>query len=117
MSVLGFAKIRANGEEYKTKGGARYNPGGWSRTPHAGGGRVWGNSKKFVAPSLDFKLVLDSDTDVDDINQAEDVTIVFEGDNGLTYMMTGSALENPLEIDEDNGETSGKFIGKKSKRI
>ncbi|PMN91377.1 phage tail tube protein [Enterovibrio norvegicus] len=117
MSILGYAKIRANGDELKTKGGARLNPGGFNRTSHGGGGRVWGNSKRFVAPSLDFKLVVDSDTDVQALNDMENVTIVFEADNGLTYMMTGSALENPAELDEDNGETGGKFIGKQCKRI
>ena len=117
MSVMGYAKIRFNGVEIKSKGGAKLNPGGWSRTSHSGGGRVWDNSKKFVAPSLDFKIVASSDLDVHEMNEAENVTVVFEGDNGLTYMMTGSALENPLELDEDSGESSGKMLGKKCKKI
>lgn len=117
MSILGFAKIRMNGKELKTKGGAKFDPGGFQRTQHTGGGRAWGNSKKFKAPALDFKLAADEDVDVIELNEIEDATIVFEGDNGLTYMMTGSALEDTASLDEDSGEIAGRFIGKKSKKI
>lgn len=117
MSIMGYAKIRFNGLEMKTKGGAKLTPGGWKRTPHSGGGKSWGCSKTFVAPSMDFKIVTDSDLDVEELNNAENVTVVFEGDNGLTYMMTGSALEDVLALDEGSGETSGKMLGKKCKKI
>ncbi|WP_311567235.1 phage tail tube protein [Photobacterium arenosum] len=117
MAILGFAVIRGNGVELKTKGGAKLNPGGYSRTSHGGGGKVWGNSKKFEAPALDFKLAADEDVDIIELNDMEEVTITFEGDNGLTYMITGAALENPAELDEDSGDISGRWIGRVCKKI
>lgn len=40
--ILGMATIRVNGREIKTEGKSILNPGGFSRTQHMGGGKVWG---------------------------------------------------------------------------
>ncbi|HDX8786360.1 TPA: phage tail tube protein, partial [Klebsiella michiganensis] len=57
------------------------------------------------------------DMDVVEISNWENVTIMFEGDNGLTYMMTGAATAEPATLDEDAGTISANFIGEKLVKV
>ncbi|WP_431839001.1 phage tail tube protein [Escherichia coli] len=59
----------------------------------------------------------DRDVDVIEISNWEDVTVMFYGDNGLNYMMTGAATDNPAELDEDAGTVSANFIGVKCVKV
>ncbi|EMO4249246.1 phage tail protein [Citrobacter freundii] len=115
--ILGMASIHINGREIKTEGKSTLNPGGFSRQQHMGGGKVWGNSRKMAGPSIKLTIAAAADMDVIEISGWEDVTVMFYGDNGLNYMMTGSATDNPAELDEDAGTISANFIGEKCVRI
>ncbi|KEA51793.1 MULTISPECIES: phage tail tube protein [Mangrovibacter] len=110
-TILGMASIRINGREIKTEGKSTLNPGGFSRTQHMGGGKVWGLSRKMAAPSIQLTIAAAEDMDVVEISNWEEVTVMFEGDNGLNYMMTGSATEGPATLDEDAGTISANFLG------
>lgn len=113
--ILGEATIRANGVELKTTGTAKLNPGGYKREQHKGSGKVRGLSEAFEAPYLECDVVADEDFDIVDLNAMNNATVTFEGNNGLSYMMTGSALENPATLVSD-GKVSGlKFLGVKVK--
>ena len=57
------------------------------------------------------------DMDVIEISGWEGVTVMFEGDNGLTYMMTGAATAEPATLDEDAGTISANFIGEKLVKV
>lgn len=57
------------------------------------------------------------DVDVIEISQWENVTVMFEGDNGLSYMMTGAATDNPATLSEDSGAIDVTFIGTKLVRV
>ena len=117
MSILGMAAIRANGREIKSTGKSTLNPGGYARTQHMGGGKVWGYSRKMAGPSIQMTLAAAEDMDVVEISSWENVTIMFEGDNGLTYMMTGAATAEPATLDEDAGTISANFIGEKLVKV
>ncbi|HFT7215511.1 TPA: phage tail tube protein [Klebsiella oxytoca] len=117
MSILGMAAIRINGREIKTVGKSTLNPGGKARTQHMGAGKVWGNSGKMVGPSIQMTIAAAQDMDVIEISNWENVTVMFEGDNGLTYMMTGAATDNPATLDEDAGTISANFIGTKLVKV
>ena len=117
MSILGMASIRINGREIKTEGKSTLNPGGKARTQHMGAGKVWGNSGKMVGPSIQMTIAAAQDMDVIEISNWEGVTVMFEGDNGLTYMMTGAATDNPATLDEDAGTISANFIGEKLVKV
>lgn len=117
MSILGMASIRVNGREYKTEGKSTLNPGGFARTQHMGGGKVWGTSRKMAGPSIQMTLAAADDMDVIEISNLENATVMFEGDNGLNYMMTGSATDNPATLDEDAGTISATFIGTQLVRV
>lgn len=116
-TILGMASIRINGREIKTEGKSTLNPGGFARTQHMGGGKVWGLSRKMAAPSIKLTIAAADDMDVIEISGWEEVTVMFEGDNGLNYMMTGSATDTPAELDEDAGTISANFIGTKLVKV
>ena len=76
-----------------------------------GAGKIWGISRKTAAPSIKLTIAADQDVDVIEISNWEDVTVMFYGDNGLNYMMTKAATDNPAELDEDAGTVTANFIG------
>ena len=111
--ILGEVTIRANGKQLKTKAGAVLNPGGYTRTQHTGPGKVWGKSKKYSPPSIELVIAADEDVDVMEINAIENATLVWEGDNGVSYMMTGSAVAEPASLREESGDIAATFFGDK----
>ena len=114
--ILGEAVIRCNGVQLKTSSGAKLNPGGFERKSHKGGGKIWGQSESIVEPYVECELVADEELDIFEINEMRDATITFEGNNGLSYMLTGCTLEKPAEI-SDEGKVSGlKWLGVKCKK-
>lgn len=115
--VLGMATIRINGREIKTEGKSTLNPGGYARTQHLGGGKHWGLSRKMVGASIKMTIAATADMDVIEISSWEDATVMFEGDNGQNYMMTGAATDSPAELDEDAGTISANFIGDNCVRV
>lgn len=117
MPVLGQVTIRANGKQMKTKAGATLNVGGWKNVPHPKpGGGSWGSSRVYVTPTLQLVLVAAEDVDVKEINDMQDVTIVWEGDNGIDYMITKCNPQDPFVLN-DSGEITGTFEGDKSERV
>ena len=115
--ILGEVTIRSNGKQIKTKGGATLNPGGYTRTQHVGPGKVWGKSKKYAAPSIEVVIAADEDVDVIDINAIEDATLTWEGDNGVSYMMTKASTNEPASLREESGDIAATFFGDKVVRI
>ena len=109
--ILGEVTIRANGKELKTKTGAVLNPGGFTRTQHTGGGKVRGTSKRFTAPSIEMLIAADEDVDVIEINNIENATLVWQGDNGVSYMLPGAAVAEPASLREESGDIAATFFG------
>lgn len=109
--ILGEVTIRANGQQIKTKPGATLNPGGYSRTQHMGPGRVWGKSRKYSPPSIEVVIAADEDVDVMEINAIESATLVWEGDNGVSYMMTQASTNEPATLREESGDIAVTFFG------
>ncbi|WP_421195254.1 phage tail tube protein [Aeromonas jandaei] len=115
--ILGEVTIRVNGKELKTKTGSVLNPGGFTRTQHTGGGKVRGVSKRYTAPSIETVIAAAEDVDVMEINAIENAAMVWEGDNGVFYMMTGSAVAEPATLREESGDIAVTFVGDKVVRI
>lgn len=111
--ILGEVTIRANGKQLKTKAGAVLNPGGYTRTQHTGPGKVWGKSQKYSPPSIELVIAADEDVDVMEINAIENATMTWEGDNGVSYMMTQASTNEPATLREDSGDIAATFFGDK----
>ncbi|WP_071912820.1 phage tail tube protein [Aeromonas sp. SCS5] len=115
--ILGEVTIRVNGKELKTKTGSVLNPGGFTRTQHTGGGKVRGVSKRYTAPSIETVIAAAEDVDVMEINAIENAALVWEGDNGVSYMMTGAAAAEVAPLREESGDIAVTFFGDKVVRI
>jgi len=116
--ILGEVTIRANGKEIKTKAGCVLNPGGYAGTQHLGKGKVIGKSYKYSAPSIEMVIAADEDVDVLDINAIRDATLVWEGDNGISYMMTKAGIGETLaSLREDSGDIAATYTGDQVVRI
>ena len=115
--ILGEVTIRVNGNQIKSKPGAVLNPGGYTRTQHLGPGRVWGKSRKYAPPSIEMVIAADEDVDVMLINAIENAAIVWEGDNGVSYMMTGASVGEPATLREESGDIAATFQGDRVVRI
>ena len=111
--ILGEVTIRANGKQLKTKTGAVLNPGGYTRTQHTGAGKSWGKSQKYSPPSIEMVIAADEDVSVIEINAMFDVTMTWEGDNGVRYMMTKASTTEPATLREDSGDIAATFFGDK----
>lgn len=113
--ILGEVTIRANGKELKTKPGCVLNPGGYTSTQHLGKGKVIGKSYKYSAPSMEMVIAADEDVSVMQINAIRDATLVWEGDNGIDYMMTGASVGETLaSLREESGDIAVTFTGDKT---
>ncbi|MFA0001688.1 phage tail tube protein, partial [Vibrio lentus] len=86
------------------------NPGGVTNTSHNGPKRIWGFSQEFVPSTLSVVIAADEDVDVVAINAMKNVTLTFEGDNGLDYMITDANPQDPFVL-SDSGEITGTYIG------
>ncbi|EAQ65984.1 hypothetical protein MED121_02195 [Marinomonas sp. MED121] len=117
MPILGSAVIRANSKQLKTKPGAVFNPGGHTSKEHPGPGRIWGFSKTYQKPTVQVTIVADEDVDVIEINEMTNVTLSWEGDNGVDYMVTGCEPMEPFALNEESGEISGTFHGIKAEKV
>ncbi|MDD9158309.1 phage tail tube protein [Aliivibrio sp. S4TY2] len=111
-SILGEVVVRHNGKQFKTTKGSQLNPGGYTRTPKVGPGRVWGQSKEYTVPTITMVIAADEDVDVLEINAIEFATLTWEGDNGVDYMMTDSAPQGPATL-SDSGDINVVFQGNK----
>lgn len=116
MGVLGQVTIRVDGKQIKSKKGWTLNAAGFTTTEHNGPGRSWGVSREYVNPSLSGPIAAAEDVDVLDINNIKDATIVWEGDNGIDYLITGCSPQEPFTL-SDSGDINGTFRGDKMERI
>ncbi|NOI14838.1 phage tail tube protein [Vibrio hepatarius] len=116
MAILGQVTIRVNGKQIKSKKGWTLTPAGYNTTEHNGPNRSWGVSREYQNPSLSGPIAAAEDVDVLEINNITDATIVWEGDNGIDYLITGCSPQSPFTL-SDSGDIQGTFRGNKMERI
>ncbi|MDM5132908.1 phage tail tube protein [Aeromonas piscicola] len=115
--ILGEVTIRVNGKQIKTKGGSTLDPGGNDWTQHVGPGVVWGESKKYLPPKIEnLSIAADEDVDIISIKSISNAQLVWEGDNGVSYMMTGCVC-GQATLNEESGDIKTSFMGRKIVRI
>lgn len=115
--ILGEVTIRVNGKTIKTKGGATLDPGGDEWIQHVGPGVVWGESKKFTPPKIEnISIAADEDVDILEIKAIKNAQLVWDGDNGVRYMMT-SCVCGPATLNEESGDIKTSFMGRKIKKV
>lgn len=115
--ILGRATIRVDGRTIQSKRGATLNPGGIGRTPVVGSRSVHGYSEELSAPELSVRLTQTADFALEDVRNIADATIVFDGDDGVSYAIAGAFSTTVPTLNEVDGEISATFSGTSCDRV
>lgn len=116
MGVLGEVVIRVNNKQIKSKKGCVLNAAGFNTTEHPGPGRSWGVSREYVPPTVQVPIAAAEDVDVMEINAIQGATLVWEGDNGIGYLLTNVSPQAPATL-SDSGDINVTFRADKMERI
>lgn len=109
--TLGRATIKFNGKVIKSQAGAKLNPGGFERKI-VKGDSIHGFSEEVAEPYIEGEYSVTRDTSVKEINEARDVTVIFETDIGRSWVLRNAWLEKPGDISaQEGGKVPFKFIG------
>lgn len=116
--LFGKATIRLDGRELIKKQDSTFSPGGVNRNV-VKGNEVYGFAEEAMEASVELNHFINRDTDIDAINNADDITVLVELDSGQQYVLAHAWLEAPLSIGEatDGGSTSIKFVAPKAERV
>lgn len=109
--VLGRAWIKYNGKLIQTLAGAKLNPGGFERKT-VKGTEIHGFAEEVTEPYVEGEYTVTKETSVKEINDAKDVTVIFETDIGRSWVLRNAWLEKPGDITaQEGGKVPFKFIG------
>lgn len=109
----GTAYISLNGRRIGTvPGSGKLNPGGVVRTPITIDGGVTGYTEKPQHSEIECEIAMSGDVDIMDINNATDMTIMFETDSGQAYVVRSAAVAEPVKHEAE--KTAAKFFGSKA---
>ena len=111
MATLGRATIKANGKIIKTKRGSTLKIGGTQRKPVVGSSSVHGFSAETIACELKCKVTQSGDVNLKFISDIENATIVWEGDDGQNYLISGGCSTDSPQLAEVEGEMDCTFSG------
>lgn len=109
--VVGIAVIYVNSKTYKSKPGAKYNPGGYNRTPLVGDGAVNGYSEMPTPAMVSGEFTCTSGTDIDELNNVVNGTIVYSTDVGTKYTIRQAFCSKPCELTAGEGALNFEFQG------
>ncbi|WP_293392945.1 phage tail tube protein [Nevskia sp.] len=109
--LLGRATIKADGRTLQTKRGCTLDPGGEQRTAVVGSRSVHGFTAELMPPTLDCRITQTAEFGLEEIRSIEDATIVFEGDDGINYVISGGFSTTTPKLAEVEGEITAQFSG------
>jgi hypothetical protein len=112
----GTAYISLNGRRIGTvPGSGKLSPGGFTRTPMPIDGGVTGYTEKAVNAQIECEIAMSGDVDILEINDATDMTIMFEADSGQGYVVRNAAVTEPLKHEAE--KTAAVFFGAKAEKV
>lgn len=109
--ITGRAFIRVNGRQLKSRPGATMKLGGFNRTPVIGDDGVHGYTEEVVAPEISCTISHDEKTSLTDIANSTNDSVTFETDSGKTFVMSGSFLTAPPELNGQDGGVPLVYAG------
>ncbi len=107
--VFGKALITVGGKRYNTKPGASLSPGGTSREAVVGDGGVAGPQDSIEAPQLECTIIKTADVTLKEIQGITDATIIFDGDDGSSHVISGGFCGPVPKLSRDG--ISATFYG------
>jgi len=116
--LFGKATVRFDGEELIKKQDGSIDLGGVNRHP-VKGNDVYGFTEEAQEASVELNAFIASNTNLEKIRNADDVTVLFTLDSGQQYVLAHAWLESPPKVSEatDGGTTSLKFTAVKAELV
>lgn len=109
--VTGTLILIMDGQSLRTQDGAKLELGGKERTEQYADGVLLGFSEKPVAASVTATMKHTSDTDLQKIADAKNVTLVLIADTGKRYTVRGAFSTKPPTLTGGEGEVEVEFKG------
>ncbi len=109
----GKATIKINGEAYKSRNGATLDPGGVTRTPDQDYPGDYTESSR--PAQIDCTFAFTSDVSPIDINAIVEATVVFESDNGKSFVIAKASSDGNSSIGSDG--INATFFGKPAEEM
>jgi hypothetical protein len=108
--VLGIVKIHLNGKLQRTVSGAKLRTGGHKHTSVVGHKR-YGSYVEFEPSQVTFTIAKTGDVNLKEIQDLEATTLVFEGDDGVAYLVNNADCTSSVEISDAGGGVAFTFEG------
>lgn len=110
MKVTGIVTIRVDGKTLRSKKGASINFGGKKRTGIvAGEFLLYGEENAFA--EVDCTVAHTADTDVLQMADFTDATLIFETDTGKQYIVKNAFTSEPPVLTGGEGDLTLKMMG------
>lgn len=108
--VTGICRVRADGKTFRTKDGAKFDPGGVERVTVVGT-EVHGYAEKPRPSSLECTVAHTAEINIDDLRKMKNVQLEFECDTGPVFTVNGAWLAEPPVLTAGEGDLELKFAG------
>lgn len=110
--ITGRALIKINGNLQKSRPGATIRLGGFSRATQNGDDSVHGYSEAIVSPRIEATFSHDKNTNMTELDNLTDASIIFETDSGKTYIMSEAwRSDDPGTLSTQDGSIPYVFEG------
>lgn len=104
--------IKVNGKTVESMPGAQITFGGMEREPLTINGQAGRHYiEKPAAGRVSFKIAHGADTDIDEVREWTDVTLVAVCDSGITYQMAGAYTTNAIALSDGDGGLAVEMAG------
>jgi len=108
--VLGIVKIKVNGKLMRTVPGAKLRTGGRKHTSVVGHKR-YGSFVEFEPSQVSFTIAKTADVNLKEIQDLEAATLIFEGDDGASYLIANADCTSSVEVSDNGGGVAFTFEG------
>lgn len=117
MHAIGRAFIKVNGALLRSNPGAKINLGGYKRDPVVTDSDVF-FTESFEPAKVECELTLDKNDSLEGLRNAAGVTVTFEGDNGITWLVRDAFLEATLTVTaQEGGKIPVTLTGKPAEEL
>lgn len=117
MKLLGKVTIKVDGADIRSYPGAVLDPGGSMRSPRVGH-KYHGFSEQEKESTLECRVDMTPEFDLDAMRGWADVTLAFETDVGKTFVINNASLAAPPRItDGSDSQVELSFFGPKAESV
>lgn len=105
--MMGRAFINVNGNRIQTDKGASLKPGGDVRKAVMSTSGFCGHQVEEIKPSeIKYSVLMGEGVDVVDLQSLENTTVVFEGDDGQSYLCRSASTEGEVEVKDGKADVT-----------